>query len=321
MSGIRGHGSPADPAGRAPTFLTGRQILWSAWVVGALVALVLLAVGQPMLYGLVVPLSALVLAVIPGTVPRRARSRSVDWQDLLVIGGLYLAVVGLYWLAFRFFTVDSVLGLFLCFAGGMTLGVVGPVVYTVWVRGRPLRTLGLRLDNWRQTAVLGIVFAGVQFFLTAFGYDLPAPVDWVPLLVMSLTVGFFEAVFFRGFVQTRLTDIFGPVLGVGGAAALYALYHVGYGMSPSEMVFLFGLGVVYAVAFGVVRNLLVIWPLLTPLGGFFANLRSGGFELPWASILGFADVLAVMVAVIVLAFRRERRRAREAALHRNGVSD
>jgi len=296
------------------TLLTGRQILWSAWVVGALL---LLAVGQPMVYGLVVPLSAVVLALIPGTVPRRTRSRSVDWRDLLVIGVLYLTVVGLYWLAFRFFTVDSVLGLFLCFAGGMIFGVVGCVVYTVWLRDRPMRTLGFRLDNWRQTAALGIVFAGVQFFLTVYGYDLPAPVDWVPLLVMSLTVGLFEAVFFRGFIQTRLTAMFGPVLGIGGAAALYALYHVGYGMTPAEIVFLFGLGVVYAVAFGVVRNLLVIWPLLTPLGGFFANLSEGGFDLPWISIAGFADVLAVMVAAIVLAFRRERRRTREAARHRD----
>ena len=37
------------------------------------------------------------------------------------------------------------------------------------------------------------------------------------------------------------------------------------------MMFLFGLGVVYAVAFGIVHNLLVLWPLLTPLGGFFAT--------------------------------------------------
>ena len=32
------------------------------------------------------------------------------------------------------------------------------------------------------------------------------------------------------------------------------------------MVFLFGLGVLYAVAFALVRNVLVLWPLLTPLG-------------------------------------------------------
>ena len=77
-----------------------------------------------------------------------------------------------------------------------------------------------------------------------WGYTLPAPVDWVPLLVMSLTVGLFEAIFFRGFVQTRLEASFGTVPGVVGGAAFYALYHVGYGMPLSAMIFLFGLGVV-----------------------------------------------------------------------------
>ena len=71
--------------------------------------------------------------------------------------------------------------------------------------------------NWRQTALLGLLFAAVQFSLTLFGFDLPTdPVDWVPLPVMSLTVGLFEAVFFRGFVQTRLEASFGPIAGVGG---------------------------------------------------------------------------------------------------------
>ena len=192
----------------------------------------------------------------------------------------------------------------------MLLGVVGPVAYTTLVRGRPLRTIGLRLDGLGRTAALGLVFAAVQFLLTLAGHRLPAPEEWVPLLVMALTVGLFEAVFFRGFVQTRLEAAFGPVPGAAGAAALYALYHVGYGMGLGEMLFLFGLGVVYAVAFAQVRNVLVLWPLLTPVGGFFANLTAGDIHLPWISILGFADVVAVMVAAVAIAGLRERRARR-----------
>ncbi|WP_168223553.1 type II CAAX prenyl endopeptidase Rce1 family protein [Pseudarthrobacter sp. NIBRBAC000502772] len=96
--------------------------------------------------------------------------------------------------------------------------------------------------------------------------------DWVPLLALAVTVGFFEAVFFRGFIETRLEASFGPIAGVAGAAALYAAYgmayHVGYGMGGTEMLLLFGLGIVYAVAFAVARNLVVLWPLLVPLGSF-----------------------------------------------------
>ncbi len=35
-------------------------------------------------------------------------------------------------LAYVYFTVASVAGQFLCFAGGLLLGVVGPIIYTVW---------------------------------------------------------------------------------------------------------------------------------------------------------------------------------------------
>lgn len=153
-----------------------------------------------------------------------------------------------------------------------------------------------------------MLFAGVQYALTLWGYDFPAASSWVPLLCMALVVGAFESVFFRGFIQSRLEERFGPVLGVGGAAVLYGAYHVGYGMRGTELLFLTGLGIVYAVAFAVARNLLVLWPLLTPMGSFFANLEGGDIDLPWASIAGFADVLALMVAAVWLANRHERRR-------------
>lgn len=128
---------------------------------------------------------------------------------------------------------------------------------------------------------------------------------WVPLLVMSITVGLFEAVFFRGFIQGRLEASFGTTAGVAGGAALYSLYHVGYGMGADELRFLFALGVVYAVAYRLVENVLVLWPLLTPLGAFFNNLQAADIDLPWASIAGFADVLALMAVAVWLAHRRQ----------------
>lgn len=65
---------------------------------------------------------------------------------------------------------------------------------------------------------------------------------------------------------------------------------------------------VYAVAFALARSLLVLWPLLTPLGSFYANIASGDITLPWASIAGFADVAALMIAAIWRAHRHEARR-------------
>ena len=45
------------------------------------------------------------------------------------------------------------------------------------------------------------------------------------------------------------TARFGPRVGIAATAALYGLYHVGYGMGTREMVFLFGLGLVYGIAY------------------------------------------------------------------------
>lgn len=283
--------------------LTVRQLVWPAFLVAALL---LLSLGNGTVYGIIVPLAALVLAIVLQRYRPNPHSR-VDRLDLAVIAGLYLAVVGLFSLAFRVFTQANTAGLFLTFAAGLILGVVGPIVYTVWIRGRALADLGLTRANLGRAFVLGVVLAAVQFFLTLWGYHLPRPVDWVPLVALALTVGFFEAVFFRGFVQNRLHESFGPVAAVGGAAALYALYHVGYGMSAAEMLFLFGLGIVYSVAFATVRNVLVLWPLFVPLGSFYSNLTGGGIQMPWESILGFVDVLALMMASIWLAARRQRR--------------
>ena len=53
----------------------------------------------------------------------------------------------------------------------------------------------------------------------------------------------------------------------------------------------------------------VLWPLLTPLGSFVANLEAGVIPLRWASILSFEDVPVLIIFVIVLAGRHERSRA------------
>jgi membrane protease YdiL (CAAX protease family) len=281
------------------------------WILSGAVVLALL--GLEVLggwtYGLVVTAGMLVIGLMFRLID--PAGRLVWWRpdrgDLIAIAAMYLGVVGAIRLAFVGFTTDSMVGLFVSYAvvGLLALGVAGPVVYSVWFRSRSLRSLGIGLHQWRLTIGLALVFAATQFALTLWGYDLPEPVDWVPLLLMSLTVGVFESIFFRGFVQNRLEKSFGPVAGIGVAAVLYGLYHVGYGMGAAEVAFLTGLGVVYAVAFSTTRNVLVLWPLLTPLGSFFNNLEGGNIELPWASMIGFGEVMLAMVVVLWLAHRRE----------------
>ena len=300
-----------EPAGRSPHPPADRSVALRAfaWVVFVVAILLLLDVVDLVWIGVIAPIAAAGLVALQWRSPPRGvrwLRRDPDGRDLVAVGGFYVVVVGLFAVAFEGFGTDRVAGLFLSFAAGLLVGVVGPVVYMVWRRGRSLAEFGIGGHRLGPTLVLAVVLGVVQFSMTLWGYALPEPVDWVPLLVMSLVVGAFEAVFFRGFIQGRLEASFGTVPAVGGAAALYALYHVGYGMGGSEMGFLFGLGLVYAVTYRLVENVLVLWPLLTPLGALFNNLEADDIELPWASIAGFVDVAAVMVVVIVLARRHAR---------------
>ena len=297
---------------RAPQEGGAARTLAAVWASFVILALLALSFGNLGVYGIGIPVAAAALALICArlgyfkAVAIRWVGWKIDTKDLAAVAISYVAVVGLFKLAFAGFGTSNTLWFFLSFAAALLVGVVGPIVYTVWLRHRPLKAIGIGLHNLRSTLVLALVFAAAQFVVTLWGASLPQPVDWIPLLMMAITVGAFEAVFFRGFIQGTLEPALGAAPALAIAAALYALYHFGYGMGPSDMLFLFGLGVVYTIAFRVTGNVLAIWPLLTPLGSFFVQLKSGELsgQLPWISMLGFGEVFTAMAVVIWLAGRR-----------------
>jgi len=67
-----------------------RLVLWSSWVV---IALTMLSVLDGPAFGVVVPVSALVLALVPGTLPRGVRGG--HRLDLFAVVVMYIAVVAL----------------------------------------------------------------------------------------------------------------------------------------------------------------------------------------------------------------------------------
>jgi membrane protease YdiL (CAAX protease family) len=281
-----------------------RALIWSAYLVVSLLLLTLLAGPS---YPLVVGLGALGLAVF--TLPKRFSWRP-SLRDTAIVAALYVACVALFYLAFQVITVDNGMILFVIFGAGLLLGVGGPLVHVVIVQGRPLADLGLTSRRLRETLALGVVLAAIQAVITFPLISFGTPDTWLPLLVLALTGGLFEAVFFRGYLLAVLEPMLGIVPAVGVAALLYALYHVGYGMGGEEMLFLGGLGIVYTVAYAVTRNLAILWPLLTPLGSFFADVRGGEIELPMVAILGFVDVIGLMAAGLWLVHRWAERHPR-----------
>jgi hypothetical protein len=73
-----------------------------------------------------------------------------------------------------------------------------------------------------------------------------------------------DLLFHRPDVQTFMLSHPEPTPGVRLWAFNQGVYNLFLAAGP---VFLFGLGVIYAVAYRMVTNVLVLWPLLTPMGG------------------------------------------------------
>jgi membrane protease YdiL (CAAX protease family) len=234
-----------------------------------------------------------------------------DRDTLVAFVSYVLVVAGLY-IAFQVFTTDRVAANFITFgpialAG---LGVALPVLYTVLTRRRPLSDLGLTTRQLVPSLILGLLLSWDTYRNTLATLDLTWTQAQVPLIVMALAVGLFEAIFFRGWLQLRFEEAFGMVPGLVLAALCYSLYHVGYGMRLDEMLFLFGLGLIFGTVFRLTKNVAVLWPFYTPIGGLYTNL-SEGLTMPFEATYGFLLTLGLMAGVIILAALRQGKEAQE----------
>jgi membrane protease YdiL (CAAX protease family) len=205
-------------------------------------------------------------------------------------------------------TAQRGVGYFLAYAvvGATIFGLGIPLAWMVLVRKRPLASLGLTTRRWRLALPVQLVLA-ILLYLAAFrDVVIPPASELIPLIALALAIGFFEAVFWRGWVLLRLEESFGLVPAILVGSLLYATYHIGYGMDLDEMVFLFFVGVLFAVVFRLVGTVLVLWPLFQPVGQLATLLRDG-LDLPSLAALGFGEVLLVMLALVWLVRRYQRR--------------
>lgn len=220
----------------------------------------------------------------------------VSW--LLVTGALYTATM----------IVGSETGggmPYFFLYGILTATVFGlgiPLYWTVVVRKRPISDLGITKKYLGISIVLQLVFAVLQFIPTLAKTQLPPFEQLLPLIALALTIGFFEAVFWRGWTLLRLEESFGVIPAVVIGSLLYAAYHVGYGMPLEEMAFLFWIGVLYAVCFRMTRNVFILWPLLQPMGQLITLTRDG-LQLPLIASLGFFEAFILMAVLVWLADR------------------
>lgn len=238
---------------------------------------------------------------------------SVRWapnRDLAVVGVSWLLVVGALYSA-TFLVGQEVwggMGYFLLYAlvGATLFGIGIPLYWMVVVRKRPLADLGITTRYLGLSLLLQLLFSTLQLFGTLARVELPAWQAFLPLMALTLAIGFFEAVFWRGWVLLRLEEAFGVIPAILVGSALYAAYHIGYGMPNSEMLFLFFIGILFAVVFRLTKSIFILWPLFQPMGQMVTLVRDA-LSLPVLAALGFFEVLIVMWVLVWLAWRYQRK--------------
>jgi membrane protease YdiL (CAAX protease family) len=239
---------------------------------------------------------------------------TIRWKpsvDLLAVAVSWLLVVGALYTATVIIGAEAGGGIpyFLLYAilGAAIFGIGIPVFWMRVVRKRPLSDLGITSRLLGLSLTLQLIFAGVQWFGGLAGTALPGRDNLIPLLALALAIGFFEAVFWRGWVLLRLEEAFGLIPAILLGSALYAAYHIGYGMGVDEMVFLFFIGILFAVTFRLTGSIFVLWPVFQPMGQLITLIKDG-LELPLLASLGFSEALIAMLALVWLAGKLERRR-------------
>ena len=238
---------------------------------------------------------------------------TVRWQpnkDLLAIAVSWvLVVVTLYTATF---IVGSNVGGGMPYFGlyavlGATIFGIGiPLYWTIAVRKRPISDLGLTWKSLGLSLILQLTFAALQFAGAYRGLQIPVFENLLPLIALALTIGLFEAIFWRGWILLRLEDCFGIIPAIVLGSILYSLYHIGYGMPASEMVFLFFIGVMYAVAFRITKSIFILWPIFQPMGQLVTLIKDG-LSLPLIASLGFFEALILMGFVIWVANKRAKK--------------
>ena len=228
---------------------------------------------------------------------------ALSW--LLVVGSLYTATVIVgseVWGGMAYFALYAVVGATL-------FGIGLPLYWMVVIQRRPLADLGITTRWLALSLVLQLIFAALQYMGTLARAELPPFEEFLPLIALALAIGFFEAVFWRGWILLRLEESFGTIPAILVGSVLYSLYHIGYDMPASEMVFLFFIGLMFAAVFRLTKSIFILWPVFQPMGQL-VTLVKDGLELPLLASLGFFEVLIAMLVLVWLAARYQKKHAR-----------
>lgn len=215
---------------------------------------------------------------------------------------LWLAVTGSMRIAFAF-PVAKEISIFV-FCSLLTYFILGIVLPVKLVEN--VEEIGITKCQWVVSLIISIIFSSLLIIFPLSHCHFPKSAQIFRLTVLALCGCLFEAVFFRGYLQTRLEKAFGIIPSIILASICYALYHLSYPGwgSLADINLLFFVGIMYSVLFLFTRNILILWPLSIPIGAMI-DFFEHKLTITFYSSMGYLITLLIMVIYLSKVINKE----------------
>lgn len=191
----------------------------------------------------------------------------------------------------------------LCY--GIILSLAVPIYYAKTKEQLIYSSFGIKKVKQKDFAIVLalIIFSiGGQLInldLKTIRFDLFS-LSIAPLLMTT----FFEEFLFRGFMQTRFEKAFGLIPAIVLSGFVFSIYHLGYPgfRSANEIVLLFFVGIMFAIAFKVSDNNLIVSYFVNLPNAFLTYMvnhqKFPNFNLTAAIV----SIIAIFIIILTLRF-------------------
>lgn len=174
------------------------------------------------------------------------------------------------------------------------LNVIFPIVWMVIYQKESLKALGITKDHLFLSILISILFS----FFMAFQVfsELEKNNVGISHLIFNGII-LWEPFFVYCWLQLRYEKAFGIVPGIILTGFSFIGYHIGTFPLESLLILLFW-GIIFAIIFHFVKNLLVLWPLTWSFSSTLGTLM-GGYEFTWNLVLYYSIILIIQIGFII----------------------
>lgn len=183
-------------------------------------------------------------------------------------------------------------GFVFCILTNIGLNVLVPLIWCLIYKKEKIEVLGITKNNIISGIVIGSALAYVKLYQLI---PLLSGVNWSIHLIYNAFL-FWEPFFIFGWLQSRFEKAFGIVGGIILTGIALGVYHLG-SFELKNVLIITANGIVFAMVYRLVNNLLVMWPALWCISSSVGTL-SGGLEFGKEVCIIYFVVFIIQIALI-----------------------